>query len=127
MLYSLLRPALFSIDPETTHDWTLRLLCESGRVLPRGKPAPSAAAQVMGIDFPNRVGLAAGLDRNGAAIDELARLGFGFLEIGTITPRPQPGNPKPRLFRIPEARAIVNRMGFNNAGVDVLLENVRAA
>jgi len=81
----------------------------------------------MGLDFPNRVGLAAGLDKNGDAIDGLAKLGFGFLEIGTVTPRPQPGNPKPRLFRLPGRQAIINRMGFNNHGVDALLRNVHAA
>jgi dihydroorotate dehydrogenase len=78
----------------------------------------------MGIDFPNRIGLAAGLDKNGEAIDGLAALGFGFLEVGTVTPRPQPGNPKPRLFRLPERQAIINRMGFNNRGVEALLDNV---
>ncbi len=81
----------------------------------------------MGLEFANPVGLAAGLDKNGDAIDGLGQLGFGFLEIGTVTPRPQPGNPKPRLFRLPEAQAIINRMGFNNHGVDYLLERVRAA
>jgi dihydroorotate dehydrogenase len=78
----------------------------------------------MGLQFPNRVGLAAGLDKNGIAVDGLARLGFGFIEVGTVTPRPQPGNPKPRLFRLPEHRAIINRMGFNNGGVDNLLTNL---
>lgn len=81
----------------------------------------------MGIEFPNPVGLAAGLDKNGAHIDALSALGFGFIEIGTITPRPQAGNPQPRLFRIPEAKAIINRMGFNNDGVDKLVENVKAS
>lgn len=81
----------------------------------------------MGIEFPNPVGLAAGLDKNGAYIDALAAQGFGFIEIGTITPKPQPGNPEPRLFRLPEAKAIINRMGFNNDGVDQLIENVKAA
>src|SRR5262245_27659046 len=81
----------------------------------------------MGIDFPNPVGLAAGLDKNGEYIDALGALGFGFLEIGTITPRPQPGNPKPRLFRLPEHEAIINRMGFNNVGVERLVRNVERA
>jgi dihydroorotate dehydrogenase len=81
----------------------------------------------MGLRFPNRIGLAAGLDKNGEAIDGLARMGFGFIEIGTITPRPQPGNPRPRMFRLPEVRGIINRMGFNNHGVDVLVANVKAA
>jgi len=83
--------------------------------------------QVMGITFPNAVGLAAGLDKNGAVIDGMAALGFGFIEIGTVTLRPQPGNPKPRLFRVPEAQGIVNRFGFNNLGVDNLIENVKAS
>jgi dihydroorotate dehydrogenase len=88
---------------------------------------PCDSRTVMGLDFPNPVGLAAGLDKNGEHIDALSALCFGFVEIGTVTPRPQPGNPKPRLFRIPEANAIINRMGFNNLGVDRLLENVRQA
>ncbi|HSG65298.1 MAG TPA: quinone-dependent dihydroorotate dehydrogenase, partial [Gammaproteobacteria bacterium] len=84
------------------------------------------ARRVMGIDFPNPVGLAAGLDKNGEFVDGLSRLGFGFIEVGTVTPRPQPGNPRPRVFRLPPARALINRLGFNNDGVDRLLENVRA-
>jgi dihydroorotate dehydrogenase len=91
------------------------------------KPVPSCPVDAMGLRFPNPVGLAAGLDKNGEHIDGLARLGFGFIEIGTVTPRPQAGNPRPRLFRIPEAQGIINRMGFNNDGVDRLLENVRQA
>ncbi len=91
------------------------------------KPVPACPVEVMGIKFRNPVGLAAGLDKNGDHIDGLAALGFGFIEIGTITPRPQPGNPRPRLFRIPEKQAIINRMGFNNEGVDKLIANVRAA
>lgn len=83
--------------------------------------------QVMGISFPNPVGLAAGLDKNGAVVDGMSALGFGFIEVGTVTPRPQPGNPKPRLFRVNEAQGIVNRFGFNNLGVDNLVENVKAA
>ncbi len=88
---------------------------------------PGSPRRVMGLDFPNPVGLAAGLDKNGDYIDALAALGFGFIEVGTVTPRPQPGNPRPRLFRLPEARAIINRMGFNNNGVDYLLARVRQA
>jgi dihydroorotate dehydrogenase len=99
----------------------------AGRVLPAAQVADEGPVNVMGIHFPNRVGLAAGLDKNGEAIDGLARLGFGFLEIGTITPRPQPGNPKPRMFRVASARGIINRMGFNNGGVDALLDNVRSS
>ncbi|MDR2690293.1 MAG: quinone-dependent dihydroorotate dehydrogenase [Azoarcus sp.] len=127
MLYNLLRPVLFSVDAETAHELTLSILAAAGRMLPAATIAASAPVEVMGLAFPNRVGLAAGLDKNGEAIDGLARLGFGFIEIGTVTPRPQPGNPRPRLFRLPEARAIINRMGFNNHGVDALVANVRAA
>lgn len=127
MLYDLARPLLFSLDAETAHELTLATLNLTGRFLPAGKPLDGDPVRVMGIDFPNRVGLAAGLDKNGEAIDGLARLGFGFIEIGTITPRPQPGNPRPRLFRLPEVRGIINRMGFNNHGVDALVANVRAA
>ena len=125
--YSLARPLLFALDAEAAHELTIAGLHRFGCLLPE-PPAPRGAPiRVMGLDFPNRVGLAAGLDKNGEAIDGLAKLGFGFLEIGTVTPRPQPGNPKPRLFRLPEQRAIINRMGFNNHGVAALLGNVRAA
>ena len=127
MLYELARPLLFALDPETAHNLTLHGLHYAGKLLPAAEPEPASAVEVMGLRFPNRVGLAAGLDKNGEAIDGLGRLGFGFLEIGTITPRPQPGNPRPRMFRLPEVRGIINRMGFNNHGVDVLLAHVRAA
>src|SRR5690606_11003159 len=127
MLYELARPLLFALDPETAHNLTLHGLHYAGKLLPAAEPEPASTVEVMGLRFPNRIGLAAGLDKNGEAIDGLARLGFGFLEIGTITPRPQPGNPRPRMFRLPEAKAIINRMGFNNHGVDYLLERVRAA
>ncbi len=129
-MYSLLRPLLFSIDPETAHHLTLDGLQAAHRLglLPLFAKRPADDARtVMGLTFPNPVGLAAGLDKNGAYIDALAALGFGFIEIGTITPRPQPGNPKPRMFRLPEAQAIINRMGFNNLGVDALIENVKHA
>ncbi len=127
MLYDLARSLLFSLPPETAHDLTLAGLHHYGRLMPRGRPEPATPVDVMGLRFPNRIGLAAGLDKNGYAIDGLARLGFGFVEIGTVTPRPQPGNPRPRMFRLPEVEGIINRMGFNNAGVDVLVANVRAA
>ncbi len=127
MLYELARPLLFSLDPETAHEHTIALLHASGRLLPAGRPEQATPVTVMGLEFPNRIGLAAGLDKNGEAIDGLARLGFGFIEIGTITPRPQPGNPRPRLFRLPQAHAVINRMGFNNHGIDALLANVKAA
>ncbi|HSS46611.1 MAG TPA: quinone-dependent dihydroorotate dehydrogenase [Burkholderiales bacterium] len=128
MLYSLLRPLLFRLDPETSHHLTLELLrCTSGLNRLFAKAAAGKPCQVMGLDFPNPVGLAAGLDKNGEYIDALATLGFGFIEVGTVTPRPQPGNTRPRLFRVPQARALVNRMGFNNHGVDRLIENIRRA
>jgi dihydroorotate dehydrogenase len=128
--YSLIKPLLFQLDAETAHDLTLKSLkyAEKTGVLNLYPVAPVCEPrQVMGITFPNAVGLAAGLDKNGAVIDGIAALGFGFIEIGTITPRPQPGNPKPRLFRVKEAQGIVNRFGFNNLGVDHLIENVKAA
>ncbi|MBU0593925.1 MAG: quinone-dependent dihydroorotate dehydrogenase [Gammaproteobacteria bacterium] len=130
MLYSLIRSVFFSMDAESAHHLGMQGMKTAQRLGLLGLLAhtvPDKPRNVMGIDFPNPVGLAAGLDKNGDYIDALAALGFGFLEIGTITPRPQPGNPKPRLFRIPEANAIINRMGFNNDGVDKLIENVRKA
>lgn len=129
-MYGLLRPLLFRLDAERAHHLTLDALQVVQRLgLGALFPVPPAcrARRVMGLEFPNPVGLAAGLDKNGAYIDALAALGFGFIEVGTVTPRPQPGNPQPRLFRIPEAQAIVNRFGFNNDGVDALVENVRRA
>jgi dihydroorotate dehydrogenase len=128
MLYCLARPLLFALDPETAHELTIHGLARAGGLLKLvAPPVPCTPRTVMGIEFPNPLGLAAGLDKNGEAIDGLAALGFGFLEIGTVTPRPQPGNPKPRLFRLPEAEGIINRMGFNNHGVDALIENVKRA
>ena len=130
MLYSLLRPIVFQMDAERAHHFTLNMIRRLDKlgltslVKPRIKCQPTS---LMGIEFPNPVGLAAGLDKNGEYIDALASLGFGFIEIGTITPRPQPGNPQPRLFRLPEAEGIINRMGFNNHGVDALIENVKKA
>lgn len=128
--YSFIKPLIFQFDAENAHDLTLKSLkyAEKTGVLRLYPAAPVCQPrQVMGITFPNAVGLAAGLDKNGAVIDGMAALGFGFIEIGTITPRPQPGNPKPRLFRVKEAQGIVNRFGFNNLGVDNLIENVKAA
>jgi dihydroorotate dehydrogenase len=125
--YAFIRPILFGLDAERAHDTTLELLAigDAFGFPPACRPDRyGPPVEVMGLSFPNRVGLAAGLDKNGVAIDGLARLGFGFLEVGTVTPRPQSGNPKPRLFRIPEHGAIVNRMGFNNGGIDALLSNI---
>jgi len=127
-MYSLLRPALFRLAPETAHHLTLNSLNASYSLGLSGLLAPNIPNDprtVMGLTFPNPVGLAAGLDKNGDCINGLAALGFGFIEIGTITPLPQPGNPKPRLFRLPAASAIINRMGFNNEGVDALIRNVQ--
>ena len=129
-MYTLLRPLLFSLDAETAHHLTLeslQLAARTGVLRPCVAHVAPAPCKVMGIDFPNPVGLAAGLDKNGDYIDALAGLGFGFIEIGTITPRPQPGNPRPRMFRLPQAQAVINRMGFNNHGVDALLANVQRA
>ncbi|MGK3629721.1 quinone-dependent dihydroorotate dehydrogenase, partial [Acinetobacter sp. A11] len=127
MLYSLARPMLFSLAPERAHELTLSMLDKAHKFGLLRQSVEVKPTTCMGIEFPNPVGLAAGLDKNGAHIDALAGLGFGFIEIGTITPRPQSGNPQPRLFRIPEAQAIINRMGFNNDGVDKLIENVKAS
>lgn len=129
-LYSLLKPILFSLEAEQAHDATLKglkLAERYGLLALQPKPPACHPRQVMGITFPNPVGLAAGLDKNGAVIDGMAALGFGFVEVGTVTPRPQPGNPKPRLFRVKPAQGIVNRFGFNNLGVDQLIENVKAS
>jgi len=126
--YPLLRPWLFSLDPEQAHNITLSNLDRAQRWgllrLLSDQPA-SDPRKLCGITFPNPVGLAAGLDKDGKHIDALGTLGFGFLEIGTVTPKPQPGNPKPRMFRLPQAQAIINRMGFNNDGVDACVRRVR--
>lgn len=127
MLYRAMRPFLFGLDPERAHRLSLASLDTLHRLglsrLAAGT-APNLPVRAMGLDFPNPVGLAPGLDKNGEHIDALASLGFGFLEIGAVTPRPQPGHAKPRLFRLPKAEAVINRMGFNNVGVDRFLENV---
>ena len=127
MLYSLIRRFFFSLDPELAHGLGMNgvdFLNRAGIACLLAKPVAPNPVNLMGLTFPNPVGLAAGLDKNGEHIDALASLGFGFIEIGTVTPRPQPGNPKPRMFRITEKQAIINRMGFNNHGVDQLLANV---
>lgn len=129
-MYGLARPLLFRLDAEHAHDLGLKALDAAWRsglnplLATRPKPLPTTA---MGLQFTNPVGLAAGLDKNGDAIDALAALGFGFIEIGTTTPRPQAGNPKPRMFRLPEHEAVINRLGFNNDGVDALVRNVEAS
>ncbi len=128
-LYALARPLLFSMDPEDAHNLTLPALRNAAALgITKIIRKPEADRRsVMGISFPNPVGLAAGLDKDGAFIDGLAALGFGFIEIGTVTPRAQPGNPKPRMFRLPAAKAVINRMGFNNGGVDAFVSNVQAS
>ncbi|MCG2593733.1 quinone-dependent dihydroorotate dehydrogenase [Ramlibacter sp. XY19] len=128
--YGLARPFLFGLDPETAHELTLGSLARA-----QGTPLQLAysntfvpdAIELAGLRFPNRVGLAAGLDKNARCIDGLGAMGFGFVEVGTVTPRPQPGNPKPRMFRLPEANALINRLGFNNDGLDAFVANVKRA
>ena len=128
MLYSLARPLLFALDPEVAHRLTLGLADATLRLgllrVARPQPLP---VRVMGLDFPNPVGIAAGLDKQAGHVDALAALGAGFIELGGVTPRPQPGNPRPRMFRIPAARAIVNRFGLNSVGVEAFVENLRRA
>lgn len=129
-MYELIRKFLFKLDAETSHELTLDMLGAAqrlGLIKLFAPKVPDQPVEVLGLKFPNPVGLAAGLDKNGDYIDALGNLGFGFIEIGTITPRPQPGNPQPRLFRLPEHQAIINRMGFNNKGVDHLVEQVKKA
>lgn len=126
--YSLTRPILFGMDPEAAHDLTMNLMAKGQNTLLQkawARPLISDPIELAGLKFPNRVGMAAGLDKNARCIDALAAMGFGFVEVGTVTPRPQPGNPKPRMFRIPEKNALINRLGFNNEGLDAFLANVR--
>jgi dihydroorotate dehydrogenase len=126
--YSLARPFLFGLDPETAHELTMQSLARL-----QGTPLEWAyrnglvedPVELAGLTFPNRVGLAAGLDKNGRCIDGLGAMGFGFVEVGTVTPRPQPGNPKPRMFRLPQANALINRLGFNNDGLEAFITNVK--
>ena len=128
--YALARPFLFSMDAEAAHDLTMKSLA-----LTQHSPLKMAYCagrvedpiELAGLKFPNRVGMAAGLDKNARCIDGLAAMGFGFVEVGTVTPLPQAGNPKPRMFRLPEAHALINRLGFNNEGLDAFLRHVRAS
>ena len=122
-MYSLLKPLLFSVDAELAHDVSMDLLQQFHALLPNQQLEKPVT--VMGIEFPNPVGLAAGLDKNADYLDGLSRFGFGFIEVGSITPRPQPGNPQPRLFRLSSRQSIINRMGFNNKGVDHLVAQVK--
>lgn len=121
MLYSLARPFLFALDPESAHNAALRFSGLAGLFAAR---PPACPVKAMGLEFPNPVGLAAGLDKHAEHVDSLSALGFGFLELGGVTPRPQPGNPRPRLFRIPEANAIINRYGLNSVGIDQFVSNL---
>ena len=128
--YSLARPFLFQMDAEKAHELTMHALAATantplGCIV--GNARVSDPAEVAGLRFPNRVGLAAGLDKNASCIDGLASLGFGFVEVGTVTPKGQPGNPKPRMFRLPQAQALINRLGFNNGGLDAFIANVQTA
>ena len=123
MLYSLLKPLIFTQDAETAHENSLELLNTLRYLIP--DQLVQKPVRVMGLEFPNPLGLAAGMDKNADYLPGLGRLGFGFIEVGTVTPLPQPGNPRPRLFRVPEHNSIINRMGFNNKGVDYLLNNIQ--
>ena len=125
MIYNLAKPLLFKLPPETSHD--LALHCLKFMPAPLLAPAvvPNQPKTVMGIEFPNPVGLAAGLDKNADYFNQLGRFGFGFVEVGSITPKPQPGNPKPRMFRLARENAVINRMGFNNKGVEHLVQQVK--
>jgi len=127
-MYSLLRRVLFTLDPELAHEITLDSLSALERLKLIGLIAPDLSllpTKIMGLDFANPVGLAAGLDKNASCFNALGKLGFGFIEVGTVTPRAQPGNEKPRLFRLTEDDAIINRMGFNNDGVDMLVGRMK--
>ena len=128
--YSLLRPLLFAFDAETVHEHTIQLLTNTQHTVLRHAYAQTRVydpVRLAGLDFPNRVGLAAGLDKNARCIDAWAAMGFGFVEVGTVTPVGQPGNPKPRMFRIPQAHGLINRLGFNNEGLDAFMANVQQA
>ncbi|ADV27087.1 dihydroorotate dehydrogenase [Pseudoxanthomonas suwonensis 11-1] len=129
-VYSFARPFLFGLDAERAHGLGLKALdlaYSTGATAALARRCAPLPTRVLGLTFPNPVGLAAGLDKNGAHIDALLSLGFGFVEVGTVTPRPQPGNPKPRMFRLPAGQAVINRLGFNNDGVDALVRNVERA
>ncbi len=128
MLYTLARPLLFALDPETAHSLALGLADAPLRLgLLNFRKPPHRPVRAMGLEFRNPVGLAAGLDKQAEHVDALAALGFGFVELGGVTPRPQPGNPRPRMFRIPEARALINRFGLNSVGVEAFVENLKRA
>ncbi|MCG5242562.1 quinone-dependent dihydroorotate dehydrogenase [Azospirillum doebereinerae] len=123
-LFPITAPLLFRFDPETAHGLTIKALKTGLVPAPRGRDEPSLRSRVWGLDFTNPVGLAAGFDKNAEVVDAMLRLGFGFVEPGSVTPRPQPGNPRPRLFRLVEQGAVINRMGFNNQGLDAFAERL---
>lgn len=123
-MYSVLKPALFALDPERAHDLTIHSLRTLGSALGSRPPMAGRSVQIAGLQFANPIGLAAGLDKDGEAVSGFSRLGFGHLEVGTVTPRPQPGNPQPRVFRLTEDRGLINRFGFNNAGVEALVSRL---
>jgi len=128
--YALTRPFLFGMDPERAHDMTIDAIASlQGTPLQClwSQPRQGTPVTLAGLKFPNRIGLAAGLDKNGRCIDGFGAMGFGFIEVGTVTPKGQPGNPRPRMFRLPEAQALINRMGFNNEGLDAFLRHVQRA
>ncbi len=123
--YSLARPFLFSMDAEAVHDLTISMLSKPSMRWTYASEMVSDPITLAGLQFPNRIGMGAGLDKNARCIDALGAMGFGFVEVGTVTPKAQPGNPKPRIFRLPEASAIINRLGFNNEGLDAFVRNVK--
>ena len=126
--YALTRPFLFGFDAERAHELTLEAIAKLQDTPLKclwWQPRVDDAVQLAGLKFPNRIGLAAGLDKNGRCINGFGAMGFGFVEVGTVTPRAQPGNPKPRLFRLPQAHALINRLGFNNDGLEAFIEHVR--
>ncbi|MBS1213141.1 MAG: dihydroorotate dehydrogenase 2, partial [Proteobacteria bacterium] len=128
MLYEILRSVLFRLDPETAHTIglvSMQQMAHLGPLNPLRQSLPAKPVSVMGLSFPNPVGIAAGMDKDGECIDGLGAIGFGFIEVGTVTPKPQPGNPRPRLFRLVQQEALINRMGFNNKGVDALIERLQ--
>ena len=128
--YALSRTVLFNLDPEVAHELTMGALARFQNTpldCAWGASRVSDPVEIAGLKFPNRIGMAAGLDKNGRCIDGLGAMGFGFVEVGTVTPKPQPGNPKPRMFRLPQANALINRLGFNNDGLDAFVNNVRRA
>src|ERR671927_244001 len=128
--YALTRSFLFGIDPEQAHELTLNSIARLQNTPAQclwSQPRVDDPVTIAGLRFPNRVGLAAGLDKNGRCIDGFGAMGFGFVEVGTVTPKPQPGNPKPRIFRLPEAHALINRLGFNNGGLEAFIANVQRA